>query len=30
MKKMMWWIVGITIGVLLLGILVGYLSFYTI
>ncbi|BFI98420.1 hypothetical protein HNP21_002307 [Bacillus aryabhattai] len=30
MKKMMWWIVGITIGVLLLGILVGYLSFYSI
>lgn len=29
MKKMMWWIVGITIGVLLLGILVGYLSFYS-
>ncbi|CAH0199334.1 hypothetical protein SRABI82_01866 [Priestia megaterium] len=30
MKKMMWWIVGITIGVLLLGIMVGYLSFYSI
>ncbi len=30
MKKMMWWIVGITIGVFLLGILVGYLSFYSI
>ncbi|AJI24095.1 putative membrane protein [Priestia megaterium] len=30
MKKMMWWIVGITIGVLSLGILVGYLSFYSI
>ncbi|MDR7244439.1 hypothetical protein J2W47_003552 [Priestia megaterium] len=30
MKKLMWWIVGITIGVLLLGILVGYLSFYSI
>ncbi|MGX1374359.1 hypothetical protein RKD56_001477 [Priestia megaterium] len=30
MKKIMWWIVGITIGVLLLGIMVGYLSFYSI